>query len=782
MAPGAHGLTATTQKSVAPDAKVSAESEARQRVYLEQTLRTIDPARVKRYRFVRPNPDANWQAWQQRTGELPPDFSQMESIYELPEPLLLNGKPVTTPEQWMQKREWIKEQFERWIGGHAPPAPENILHTVLEERRENDVLVQTIELRFGPENGAKMTIELMIPPGAGTKPVYLTQWNHRNWAQVALRRGYIACRYAAADDNDDTVNYPDLYPEYDFTGLMRRAWGASRVIDYLTTRPEVDGKQIAIAGHSRNGKQSLWAAAFDERIAASVISSCGTGGMLPFRFTDPQYCNATIDDTMGNDWLLPRMRYFFGREHKLPIDQNLLTALVAPRALLMHYSYVEMQLNPWAYEKCYESVAKVYSLLGAEKRLGHRSRMGEHAVATRDVELAIDFLDMQFGRRKFDWVNNRFFDQSFEKWRSLAGQTFSPDAIAPVHLARHTTVDAFEAQQQTIRTTLGKLLGEKPAGVDSIAIAPSHPQRIDWIEGVVQRPEVKRAKSLYFGPYTAPRDHLGVHLYYPENADLKAAGTKLPVIIYLHPYAYNTGFSAGHRAYQANLTAGLFQDFIDAGFAVMAFDMIGFGTRVEEGAHFYERYPRWSKMGKMVDDVRACVDAAARVPYLDEKKIFLVGSTIGGNVALLTAALDERVAGVAVSAAFTPWRDGSFPPAIKTIADEHCFLPQLGFWENKRQDVPVDYPEIISCIAPRPAFIIAPTLDWHANHASVQQSMKQVAEVYSLYGQSANLQFDSPEELNRISKKMQKDMMRQLTKWSGAVAPGPQKSARRKEG
>lgn len=58
---------------------------------------------------------------------------------------------------------------------------------------------------------------------------------------------------------------------------------------------------------------------------------------------------------------------------------------------------------------------------------------------------------------------------------------------------------------------------------------------------------------------------------------------------------------------------------------------------------------------------------------------------------------------------------------------------------------------------------------------------EHAVEVYALYGQSANLQFDSPEELNRISKKMQKDMMHQLTQWSGAVAPGPQKTARRKE-
>jgi hypothetical protein len=40
-------------------------------------------------------------------------------------------------------------------------------------------LLQIIELTFGPENRATLTMELMIPPGEGPFPVFLTQWNHR---------------------------------------------------------------------------------------------------------------------------------------------------------------------------------------------------------------------------------------------------------------------------------------------------------------------------------------------------------------------------------------------------------------------------------------------------------------------------------------------------------------------------------------------------------------------------------------------------------------------------
>lgn len=158
-----------------------------------------------------------------------------------------------------------------------------------------------------------MTLELMVPQKPTQMSVYLTQWTHREWALLAVKRGYIGCVYAAADVKDDTDIYQFLYPDYDFTLLMRRAWGASRVVDYLLTRKEVHPDQIAITGHSRNGKQSLWAAAFDERIGAVISHSSSTGGDAPWRFGDPQYASETIDyvGALQGHWFHPRLRFFF---------------------------------------------------------------------------------------------------------------------------------------------------------------------------------------------------------------------------------------------------------------------------------------------------------------------------------------------------------------------------------------------------------------------------------------------------------------------------------------
>ena len=136
-------------------------------------------------------------------------------------------------------------------------------------------------LSFGPELKGKLHLQLLIPPGAGPFPVFMTTSVERCWVEIALRRGYIGCIVAASDGNDDTEFFAPLYPDYDFTCLARRAWGISRAIDYLITLPVVDKAKIIFTDHSRGGKMATWAGAFEERLAAVVGSTPVSGGASP---------------------------------------------------------------------------------------------------------------------------------------------------------------------------------------------------------------------------------------------------------------------------------------------------------------------------------------------------------------------------------------------------------------------------------------------------------------------------------------------------------------------
>lgn len=723
-------------------------SKQRQTQYLDKLLPILRPPRDNAPPVTLK--DKTWFEWQQRTGELPPDFATMPSIPFLPDPLVLHEGtddiPVETREQWEQKRQWIKDETQHWVTGTFPEAPDHLTFDLINEHTEvSGVRVQMVQLKFGPEEKGRLTLEVLSPPGDGPFPVFMTQWNHRGWAEIAVRRGYMGVVYAGSDNKDDTESYASLYPDHDFTTLMRRAWGAIRAVDYLHTLPEVNKSQIAIAGHSRNGKQALMAAAFDDRFTAVIPSSGGTAGENSFRFTDDRFDNESLDEISANfpHWLHPRLRFFHGREHKLPIDQNLLMSLIAPRGLLLSSAITEGQGNPWGIEQNFHSLSNVYAFLGEEDNLAIRLRQGRHGTLARDIEAFMDFLDFVYGRGNIQPENKLFYNYTFENWKEISGE-----AVDPLEYPLYQTGQSIS--KKSVQQQLTWLLGEEPPGAK--ASGPFSFQRPalsdDFLGDVIQRELIANGKTLAIGPYNALRDYQFAYLHIPDSIDQNA---KIPVVIFIHEYAYGTGF--GRRS------ASYIQRYLKAGFAVVRMDMIGFGSRIEEGTLFYQRYPHWSKMGKMTADVKATVDAVRDFDLIDSSNIFLSGYALGGTVALLAAAQDDRIAGVAVSSAFTPLRSASeHVEGLQSYSHLHGLIPRLGFFKDHPQRLPVDFPEIIASLAPKPVFILAPELDRHADLEQLKAAMIPVQQFYEKKA-SNKITVKYPAEINRFTPEHQQEMV-----------------------
>ena len=714
--------------------------------------------------------DTTFRDWITRTGELPPDFDMMPSIPFLPNPLVLDeggeNIPVKTMAQWKEKREWMRKQLEYYITGTYPPNPENLQSSILSEKKDGETIVRMVELTFGPENQAKLTVELMIPPGKGPFPVFLTQWNHREWAQVAVRRGYIGCIYAGADAKDDTEKYSEIWAgQYDFTRLMRRSFGAYRAIDYLYTLPVVDKEKIGITGHSRNGKLSLMAAAFDERITACIPSSGGTGSEVPWRYCSHKY---DIEDlallTCGQPaWFHPRLRFFTGRENKLPVDQNLFMALIAPRGLMLSSAINEEDNNTWGIEEAYHSTKEVYRFLNAENNLAIRLRQGLHSVCARDMEEYIDFFDYIFKRSDRKPENRLFYNYSFDKWRDLSGEKINPESF-PVKGLDDVDIDVqnkkiiskadWGKKKSELLKTIQWALGDEPPGV--INPGPGRFSRGGRGENsfgsFLIRPQPTSTMGMMaITPYSGFGDQLFGYLYYPSDEKGNLKNEKSPVVIYLHEYDYSKGFNSHHQV------ESLFQSMVDKGFAVFSYDMLGFGNRIEEGTHFYNRYPHWSKMGKMVVDVKGAVEALVNFDFIDSTKIYVAGYSLGAEVGLYSAVLDERIAGVISVAGFTPMRLNTpdrGTEGIKAYSHLHGLLPRLGFFVGNESRIPYDYHEVLACIAPRPVLIIAPVMDKDAHLQDVQECVEQARKIYDLYAASDKIQIFSPDDYNRLSPEM----------------------------
>ena len=557
--------------------------------------------------------------------------------------------------------------------------------------------------------------------------------------------------------------------------LPRRAWEASIVLDYLLTLPEIDKNRVGIFGYSRDGKQISIAAAIDPRFDAVIAGSTGVGGLLPFRLAGERNQAEGIETTTRSypDWFIPSLRFFVGHEDRLPVDGNLLLTLLAPRPCLMVSGLNDEVSNTWGDEQSIHSAAAVYTLTGAPHPPNLLRLPGSHGA--NDLDRDLDWLDIQFGRSDATWVDQFVFPWSFDRWRSRNNATVDFDAY-PDHLQTalnesFASVGDREKHKESLRRNIREMLGEEPPFMQSggrpsaggpargrgASTRPTLPTRLasppDIVNWIIQR---SSGGSRSFGWFvdeaneTASRsivfgDGVKGDLYYPKNV---TDGTKLPTVIWLHSYSYPLGYM---WVYHTDLHPIL--ALVKAGYAVLAYDQCGFGSRMGEATSFYDRYPRWSQMGRMVEDVDHAVDTLQKDPLVDANHIFLVGYSLGGNVALYSAALNEKVAGVVSICGFTPMRTDTAEKGtggVARYAMDRPLIPRLGLFIGHETKIPFDYDEMIAAIAPRPVMIVEPQWDRDATIGDVNQAVQNAKGIYTLYHASDRLALDEPMDYNRL--------------------------------
>lgn len=134
------------------------------------------------------------------------------------------------------------------------------------------------------------------------------------------------------------VNHGQPRKPDDWGALRAWGWGASRALDYLETRPEVNARQVGIEGVSRYGKAALVAMAFDSRFAIALIGSSGEGGAKPYR----RNFGEAVESLTGAGeyhWMAGNFLKYGGplNSNDLPVDAHELIALCAPRPTFISY-------------------------------------------------------------------------------------------------------------------------------------------------------------------------------------------------------------------------------------------------------------------------------------------------------------------------------------------------------------------------------------------------------------------------------------------------------------
>jgi len=410
-------------------------------------------------------------------------FAQLPSepddlVGPLPELLRsLEGSPIETAGEWEQIRHpELLELFREHMYGRVPQSPVSVSNHMLFSDREalqGRAIMKEVQMEVVRNfDTLDMNLLIFLPNDRpGPVPVFLGlnfNGNHTihpdpqisvtdHWVRnnndlgitdhhaTEASRGSAAGRWPvelilSRGYGLVTMYYGDIDPDFDdgfrngIHGLMDEertpdswgsiaawAWGLSRAMDYIEEDPDMDQHRVAVMGHSRLGKTSLWAGAQDERFALVISNNSGCGGAALSRRARGETVSR-INESFPH-WFAARFRDYNDREAKLPLDQHMLMALMAPRPLYV----ASAEEDDWADQRgeflslYYGS--RAYTLYGEQAltdkrmpglnqpvkagRVAYHIRSGKHDVTRYDWEQYLDFADEHMPSMAQTWKVNQ---------------------------------------------------------------------------------------------------------------------------------------------------------------------------------------------------------------------------------------------------------------------------------------------------------------------------------------------------------------------------------------
>lgn len=375
--------------------------------------------------------------------------------YDLPRLLVTaEGKKVTTSEEWRDiRRPQILSLFSNLVYG-CVPEPESPIKMVFKVKKTDPKFMdgkatrKDVQIRLSNDKGTVEMLVLVFVPNKASKPVPAFMKHSFNNTRSRdfdahpnqlgrLRNGWPLGEFFdrgygfVAVYQQDLVGHNEVeflkgihrlfyrkgqsFPKANEWGVLSAvAWGAMRAMDYLETDSDVDHNRVAIMGHSKMGKATLWTAAQDERFALAISAQSGCAGAALWRRRSGETLEKMV--TRFPYWLCRNAWKFVNNEEDLPVDQHMLLACIAPRPVYVH-SGVE---DTWAdgrgeYLSAYHA-SEVYHLLGKkglssessppvgkaiiESDVGYHIRKGGHSIEMYDWQRFLDFADYHLKKKK----------------------------------------------------------------------------------------------------------------------------------------------------------------------------------------------------------------------------------------------------------------------------------------------------------------------------------------------------------------------------------------------
>ncbi len=351
-----------------------------------------------------------------------PNPSKFTEAIEMPNPYtFLDGRQVTSPEEFDERLEELKHMYEYYMYG---PLPDATKETVTYSVQGNEM---TVTVNNGEKSASyKVTLALPTNKVYEKAPVLFSIFglmkpdyaNERGYAVLSINPMEIA-----ADNSSRTGVFYDLYPYGDTweeqTGALAAwGWSVSKAIDALENGA---GEELGLTttdflltGVSRFGKATAVTGALEPRIKITAPSCSGAGGMALYRYVsegtayDYTEINRGEAYTFGRNEPLESLRsdaeghwfndnfQLFKDEWVMPLEQYMLSALCGRgnRYLVISGSYCDEDwVNAPAMWMNYLASKDLFEYMGIADHLAVCLHASGHMVTDSDLVYLLDFAD-----------------------------------------------------------------------------------------------------------------------------------------------------------------------------------------------------------------------------------------------------------------------------------------------------------------------------------------------------------------------------------------------------
>lgn len=290
---------------------------------------------------------------------------------------------IRTLADWTNQRAKAREQMLEMLGLWPLPEKTELKATVTGREEHAEFHVEKLHYQSMP--GLYATGNVYVPKNlAGKAPAILYVCGHGNVKENGIsygaktnyqhhggwfaRHGYICLTIDTIQLGELEGLHHGTYREgmwwwnaRGYTPGGVEAWNSMRALDYLQSRPDVDGEKLGMTGRSGGGGYTWFTAAVDERVKVAVP----VAGLTDLH-------NHVIDGTVAGhcDCM------FMVNTHRW--DYAKVAALIAPRPLLFSNSDKDRIFPLDGVVRAHREVAKIYELYKASDKLGLLITEGPH--------------------------------------------------------------------------------------------------------------------------------------------------------------------------------------------------------------------------------------------------------------------------------------------------------------------------------------------------------------------------------------------------------------------